>query len=185
MRPVPARRVDGRIPFFITPGSESVFGLAPILADTNSTGTGNWPAANKPLLIPFRVSTPFVVTHLGWFNGTAAGSNHDIGIYTSALARVVSAGSTGGSGNSSWQWVDVTDTALAAGDYFLVKALDATTANRSNFYNTSASAALLNLMGVKESTDDSIPLPSSLTNVVVPSSFTRIPQVAMLTRAPF
>lgn len=185
MRTVPARFMDGRQPTFITPSNSAMFGFSTLLDNARSTATAAWPSANKPVLIPFRVPRPIVVTHLGWFNGSSAGGNHDIAIYNEAFTRLVSAGSTVGSGNSSWQFVDVTDTALSVGFYYLAKVLDTAVANRSNAYQTTTAASLMNLCGVKESTDNAVPLPDPLANVVDANVFTRLPPVAMLLRAPF
>lgn len=182
---IPQRYADGRRATVITPADLNVFGLATIVDNARASGSAAWAAASRPLAIPFRVSAPFVVTHLGWVNGSAPGSNHDIGIYRSDFSRVVSAGSTAGSGTSAWQWVDIADTALATGDYYLVKCVDATTGNRITTINHTADARLLTLMGVKEGSAASFALPDPLTSMGDASAFTRIPLVAMTTRAPF
>ena len=91
------------------------------------TTNANWPTANLAIYIPFTLHSAATVKRLGWFNGGVVSGNVDCGIYDSALARVISAGSTAQSGTSTWQMVDIADTALAAGGYWIAIVLDNTT----------------------------------------------------------
>lgn len=162
----------------------TLFGFAPLYAGFGQASTAHQ-VAQGCIALPFRSQEGMVVTHLGWQNGSAAGSNHDIGIYTTAFVRLVSSGSTLGSGNSLWQWVDVTDTALNPGQiYYLVKSVDATTANRimaPNIGNT----ILLDMAGVQTSSADNFPLPDPLVSMGAPATFTVLPYLAIACRAPF
>lgn len=137
--------------------------------------SGAWASANDPVAIPFVLSQAGVVTQLGWVNGSSAGGNVDVGVYSSSWVRLISTGSTAGSGNSAWQFVDVADTALPPGRYYLVMARDNTTANRVSSYASLVSAPLLALAGVQDTTTNSFPLPNPLTNMAEAATFTRIP----------
>lgn len=156
-------------------------GLARIQA--GATVTGSWITASKAFAIPFALSDDVVVTHLGWRNGSAAGSNHDIGIYRAVdLSLVVSTGSVAGSGSSVLQSVDITDTPLPRGQYYLAKVVDATTANRVRFYG-SGTAGNLDILGGMISMVSAIPLPSTFVAAAPPGTM-RIPDIYFATRTP-
>lgn len=151
------------------------FGGSPICILAGSTTSGTWASANKPCAIPVTFDTDVTVYKLGWFNGSAAGDNVDVGIYDLLWNRKISTGSTGGVGNSVLQSVDVTDTLLPAGRYYVVISRDTTTANRHLLMNHAASAPMMALAGVKDSATNAFPLPDPLTNMVDAATFTRVP----------
>lgn len=163
---------------------QTLFGFGPLYAGIGQTNVTHQ-VASGCIALPFRAQEGMVVTHLGWLNGSAAGSNHDIGIYTDTYVRLVSSGSTLGTGNSVWQWVDVTDTTLSPGvSYYLVKAVDATTANRIAGPNLNSTDAL-DMAGVKTSSADNFPLPDPLVSMGTPATFGVLPFLALACRAPF
>jgi hypothetical protein len=86
------------------------------------TGTA-WPSANLAIFVPVVVGTPFTVMRFGVENGTVSG-NLDAGIYTSEGKLIISTGSTAQSGVSQWQSIDVTDTLIPPGLYYLALALN-------------------------------------------------------------
>lgn len=161
------------------------FGLAPIMALGATTVSGAWPSANDPCAIPFTLNDAAVITHLGWRNGSAAGSNHDIGIYDEAWNRLVSTGSvTSVAASSLWNFVDVTDTPIRAGRYYLVKVIDSTSANRSRYWSHTATVGLTTMLGLKETSTDSFPLPSTLSGMGDTITHTRVPIVGFAVKAP-
>ena len=179
-----ARPRNARTGRFITT-ADAEFGFSPICAIGATTVSGSWASANDPVAVPFRISEALVVTHLGWRNGSGAGSNHDIGIYDTAWNLLVSSGSTGGSGSSLWQFVDVTDTPIPPGRYYLTYVVNATTANRSRYWNNTSSLVLTTVMGLKETSTDSFPLPSSLSGLMGdPITITRVPIIAFGVKGP-
>jgi hypothetical protein len=140
---------------------------------------GAWPSANKPLVLPFAISQAFTVREFGWRNGSGTMTDSfDIGIYSTGLVRLISGGGTARSGANAWQWVDVTDTTLAAGRYYLAMANSGTTANQAVF-SSSWTAAILSLYGVLDSATNAYPLPDPLTNLVAAATFVRFPVVAI------
>lgn len=160
------------------------FGLAPIMSVGGATVSGAWPSANDPCAVPFTINDAMVVTHLGWRNGSGAGSNHDIGIYDENWKRLVSAGSSASGSSSLWQFINVTDTAIPAGRYYLVKVIDATTANRARYWSHAATVGFTTMLGLKETATDSFPLPDPLTNMVSPITHARVPIIAFAVKAP-
>jgi hypothetical protein len=111
------------------------------------------------------LSEAVIVKKLGWVNGSAAGGGVDCGIYSTAWARLVSTGAQTGSGNSLWQWIDVTDTPLGPGKYYLAHSRDNITGNRAMRWGNGYPATHLALLGVQDSTTDAYPLPDPLTNM--------------------
>lgn len=155
------------------------------MTHSSSTGSAAWVSANVPLAIPFSIRLPVVVEQIGWFNGSSAGGGVDLGIYDLSWNRLVSAGTTTGSGSSAFQWINVTDTLLAVGRYYLVNVRDNVTANRQTVYTHTASAPLMQFMGCFDSATAAYPLPDPLTNMVAATTITRLPLVFMVMRAPF
>lgn len=181
-RPVELRRAFGRI---LTPGADE-FSVAPFVNLAAGSSSGPWLSANDPLAIPFVLRDGVTVTHLGALNGTAAGGGFDIGVYDTAWNRKVSCGTQTGSGNSAWQFIDVTDTPLSPGRYFLVIVRDNVTAGRQFFVSdVIASAAHLGLFGCYDSATDAYPLPDPLTNMALTATFTRVPICGIATRAQY
>lgn len=87
-----------------------------------------WQSANTALFFPIEIEESVTVVKLWWINGGVASGNVDIGIYdATTLARKVSIGSTAQGTISVIQEVDVADTVLAAGRYYIAIVLDNTT----------------------------------------------------------
>ena len=108
-----------------------------------------------------------------------------MGIYDASFNRKVSTGAQTGSGASQSQIIDVTDTALPAGRYYVALSLNATTASRAGLIVTTSSSLLLAFCGVMDSATNANPLPDPLTNMVAAATFVRIPWFAIYGRAPF
>lgn len=146
-----------------------------MIAAEPASASGAWVSANDPLALPFVLRKGGTVTQLGWLNGSAAGGGVDLGIYNTSWVRMISTGAQTGSGNTAWQWIDVTDTPLAAGRYYLAMSRDNITASRQLFVNHTALASLMGLMGCQDSATDAYPLPDPLTNMALCTTFTRVP----------
>lgn len=98
-----------------------------------SPGSLAWPSANLALAVPVAVNFPVLVTKFYVYNGATAADNLDIGIYDAEWHRLVSTGSTAQVGISANQVVDVTDTWLLPGLYYLALAMDGTTGTVTRF----------------------------------------------------
>lgn len=158
----------------ITTASPEFNTLGAVLSGWGGGGASVWDSANDPVAYPFVLREAMIVQKLGWVNGSSAGGGVDVGIYSQAWARLVSTGAQTGSGNTAWQWIDVTDTPLAAGRYYLVCSRDNVTANRAHRWGNAMGAPLLSLHGVQDSATDAYPLPDPLTNMAAAATFTKV-----------
>jgi hypothetical protein len=87
---------------------------------------GSVEAVNRAVYFPLIVPVTTIVRRVFWANGTSPSGNGDVGIYADAGGKpgtlLVSAGTTANSGSNSLQFVDVTDTTLSPGRYWLAVA---------------------------------------------------------------
>jgi hypothetical protein len=113
-------------PVMITPLSPQAIGLQLAAVASAPPGNSGWPAANLAIYVPFTLDEAVTVVKLFWSNGAAVAGNVDAGIYDEAGARLVSSGSTVAAGTSQIQEVDVTDTRVAPGRYYLALAASST-----------------------------------------------------------
>jgi hypothetical protein len=84
-----------------------------------------WPSANRALFVPVRVPYPVTVCKLAIGSGVTAAGNFDVGIYDSQGNKIVSSGATA-KGTSTEQVIDITDTQIGPGLYYLALAADGT-----------------------------------------------------------
>jgi hypothetical protein len=85
---------------------------------------GAWPTSDLAIYVPVRVKRRVVVVKLHVGTGSASG-NLDVGVYNESGTRLVSSGTTAQA--SSGQTVDVTDTTIGPGLYYLALVADNTT----------------------------------------------------------
>lgn len=140
-------------------GPNSVGGcLAGALATTMS-----WPAANQAFYIPIRVPEAVTVMKLACGTGSGTTGNFDLGIYDLAGNRLVSTGSTAKTTSLSDRVIDVTDTDLLPGLYYLAMAVDT---NAAAYVGTNAvsgtAGGATRMMGVLEQAT-AFPLPATAT----------------------
>ena len=153
------------------------FSMGEVLRTSNAQVTSQaWYAANRPAAFPFVLNEGMTVYKLGWLNGSSAAANVDIGIYDSAWNRKVSAGSTAQSGGNQIQEVDVADTYLPRGSYYVAMVVSDATVNRIQAYTVASMGLGINaLAGTKDSGTTALPLPDPLTNMVVAATITNVP----------
>ena len=85
-----------------------------------------WPSANLAIFVPTIVHETVTVYKMAAGAGATAGSNNfDIGIYDAGGNRLVSSGATA-KGASTEHIIDVTDTVLHPGLYYLAMSADGT-----------------------------------------------------------
>jgi len=189
VRTIPERRVElpGTRRRIITTLAEE-FSIARLFDICASQSSFTWPGANDPVAFPFVVTDDLLVDQLGWANGGGTPTDGiDVGIYTTEFARLVSGGGTTRAGANIWQWVDVADTWLPRGRYYLAASNNGVTATQqmSVGANYGASVFPLALAGVFDSTTDAYPLPDPLTNMALVTTFNRPLHLAIAGRAPF
>lgn len=96
-------------------------------AVTSGLVSAAWPASNRAVFVPFRVPVPVTAYKMACGTGTGTTGNFDLGIYDSAGNRIVSTGSTAKTTASSDRIIDITDTVLLPGLYYMAMATDGTT----------------------------------------------------------
>lgn len=105
-----------------------VISTASIWAGSLSATAGSstaWPAANLAIFIPFTLGMPVTVYKLAIGAGATAAGNFDVGIYNAIGALLVSSGATA-KGNSTEHILDITDTRIGPGVYYLAMSADGT-----------------------------------------------------------
>ena len=108
----------------IHPWSQQSIGVALFACGQAGPNSQNFVTASLAVFVPFGVPEPVTITKLGWGNGAAVAGSLDAGIYDASGTRLVSTGSTLQATTSVLQVVDVTDTTLARGVYYLALASD-------------------------------------------------------------
>lgn len=126
------------------------------IAAPTSASTG----ATFLMLTPFTNPEPALITKVWWYNGVTVAGNVDCGVFDENGVKLVSAGSTVMAGASAIQNVDVTDTYIGRGRFYLALATNNTTA--TFFYSALGTAALARAVGVASATVV-FPLPATLT----------------------
>jgi hypothetical protein len=127
-----------------------------------SVATNAWPTANLAIYIPFELPWPYTVQRVWWNNGTAAGGNWNIGLFTITGRQLYSAGSTAASGNSVPQYVTLSSPLLLpAGRYYIGVSHSATTANHA-FGTTTVSAIRNRTIGILQEAS-ALTLPTNMT----------------------
>lgn len=112
----------------ITPCSINSIGVEIAGNSGGAESSAAWAAANLAIYIPFRIAIPTTIVKIYWLNGASAGTDSvDVGIYDSQQNRLVSSGSTITSGTNAIQSVDITDTTLQQGLYYMAMAMNGTT----------------------------------------------------------
>ena len=147
-----------------------------------AAASGVWPAANRAFFIPFRLDRPVTVTVFGVYNGITVGNGSvDVGIYsddgpsTSTARLIISSRAVATSGASAIQTLDIPDTPLGAGRFYIAIVMSSAsdTVFRVGLNNTHARA-----VGVCQMAS-AYPLPLSATLAAAASTF--LPMVGFAT----
>lgn len=88
-----------------------------------------WGGANTAVFIPFQVQQTCVAYKMWYASGTPidAAGHLDLGIYDEALNRLVSTGSTAQGAVTAMHTVDIADTTLVPGRYYMAMSCDSVT----------------------------------------------------------
>lgn len=135
--------------------------------------------ANRAHYCPVRV--PELITVYRMVCGTGAGTtgNFDLGIYDAVGNRLVSTGSTAKTTASVDRVVDITDTILVPGLYYLAFATD--TSAEYVGYPIGATTAITRILGLRHEAA-AFPLPATAT-FVDPPSLTFFPVIGAMLRS--
>jgi hypothetical protein len=134
-------------------------------------------AANLGVFVQVNLTQAVTAYKMAWVNGATLSGNIDVGIYDEAWNRLVSSAPQTQAGTSTVQVVDITDTALVAGTYFLAFAVSSATAT---FRSTSVTQPVLRACGCAQQASLSS---GTLPNPAVPAtlaSSTFIPMLAVV-----
>jgi hypothetical protein len=137
-----------------------------------------WPTANLAICYPFSITDPWLVKRLWALNGSTASGNFDIAIYSRNGTRIVGSGSTAQVGTNQMQYVDVADTILSPGRYYLALVRDNTSA--TNHRHTFSTAWIGPTMGLR-SMAAAFPLPATIT--LAETSLTYLPMCGATAKA--
>lgn len=124
----------------------------------SGSGNGTWPAANRAIYIPFMVEARITVYQIAVEVAVQSGSL-DVGLYDLYGKRLQAAGSTAVA-VAGVQAIDITDTALTPGVYYMGMCVDNNTAS---FYRSTAAARALQMAGVQQQAVGAVTLPDPAT----------------------
>lgn len=134
-----------------------------IAAASGSLASGTMPT-NVVIAVPMFVWDTWIVRRLALVNGATVAGNWDIGVYTEdGQTKLVSTGSTAQSGANSYQGVNVTETVLAPGMYWVAFGTDSATQTIFRYQPGSLHTPLTGTRAHTVASGTGCPLPSSLT----------------------
>lgn len=149
---------------------------------SNWTTATAWTTANRAIFLPFSLETTVTAYQMAVVNGATLGGNLDVGIYDVLGNRLVSKGSTAQTGTSVIQKLDITDTVLTPGVYFMAMATDSTTATYEGTGVVSGAGEQFRACGVQEQLSAfALPDPATFANPA--STTTTIPSIAIALRS--
>ena len=124
-----------------------------------SVGAGTWPSANRAIYTPITIEAPVTAYHMGFEVVTQSG-NVDVGLYDLNGVLLISSGTTA-VGATGFQGINITDTPLNPGIYFMAMAVDNTTASLRR-YATAITLGSLSVQGIQDE-DTAFVLPATAT----------------------
>lgn len=130
-----------------------------------------WQTANQAIYVPFTLERAQTIYQVGWLNGaTATTGTHEIGVYNADGTTKIISGAAAGGTVSVIQKVDVTDTILQPGLYWLAMT---NTSTAGHWWSYSPAAPQVASLGILTQATAN-PLPSSAT-FAISQTITRIP----------
>jgi hypothetical protein len=136
-----------------------------------------WPAANRAIYVPFFIQETVMVNQMAITVGTQSG-NLDAGLYDVLGNRLVSIGSTAVAA-AGFQALDIADTTLTPGNYFMALCIDNITA--AIHCRTTPDVQTLRVIGVQEQALGSVTLPDPATFANPSSAYT--PSISLIANA--
>ena len=123
--------------------------------------------ATRTLYVPFGISESLTVAQVFWFNGATVGGGREVdcGVMNESGTRQIASGSTVTAGANAIQSVNVTDTVLAAGRYYLALSDNATAA--TFFAWAIGGSAQGKLFGLAQESTNPIPATATMVTYVL------------------
>lgn len=176
-------------PPILTPFSPESLGMAMASLSAGTlfgTSSGTWLSNNLALFYPFRLNTFETAYKLLFFVGSSSAGNIDVGIYDSQYNLIVSSGSTAMSATvNTVQEINITDTILPPGDYFIAAVCSSTSGTVFLVQPSSAGdEGVLAAIPIYEQAS-ALPLPSTATPVLSTNSFPAVVSVGVQFRPTF
>lgn len=138
-----------------------------------------YPTSNLAIYTPFYLRGPILVTKLYALNGATASNNIDLGIYDEYGTRIVSTGSTARSGANVVQSIDITDTLIGPGRFYMALAQNGTTGTFAAINATTPGPARAKICGIYQQTT-AFPLPANATFATYAQTNFYLPQYGLL-----
>jgi hypothetical protein len=164
----------------LTPSTISSIGQYAVGAVIGSLGnptSNTWPASNRVIYMPFRVAQPITIIQFLTFNGAAVSGNLQVGVYDANGVLIVSSASTAHTGTNALQVVNVTDTRIGPGLFYMALTFDNTTSACMGFAPAALTTQMTRMLGLMEETPGSFGLPATATFSTVSQAL--IPFTAM------
>lgn len=140
----------------------SAFGQYWAAAGVGYTSTANT-TSNTAVIVPFSSWADMTVLKIGWLNSSSTTGNTCVAIYKSDLTRLVTTGSTANATHSVVQWVDVADTVMPAGNYYVAVNHSTTGANEMVGYSaTNMIIGTATLCGIQQQAVGATALPDPI-----------------------
>lgn len=117
-----------------------------------------WGVQYRAIYVPIRIPRQVVVLELGYTSNTVGTGDVDVGIYDAEGTRLVSTGSTAKIATASTHAIDVTNTTLQPGLYYLGLSNSTTT---DTFSTYSVAAPIPSALGILTETLGSVVLPAT------------------------
>lgn len=146
-------------------------------ASISPTGAGTYPTADLAIYVPVPVQQRVVVRGLYICNSTAVSGNFDVGLYDAAGTRLASSGTTAQSGTTTEQVVDITDTTIGPGLYYIAVVLDNTTGSLLRDNDAAPLHAAYGLLTEQLGAGGTLPATATW---AVPQTLTYLPNIGML-----
>jgi hypothetical protein len=137
-----------------------------------------WGTANLACYIPFVLSAPFLAQLMLYYVGATNTGNIDAGIYDEEGNKVVTKGSTAVGTAGTLQSLDITDTLLNPGRYYMAANCDTAT---STVFAYTCTAQQAQIMGMLNEAVGAVTLPSPATFAA--ATATRVPLIGVSGRA--
>ncbi len=103
----------------ISPYSFEAIGEIVAAMQQASPASATVPSTNLCIFVPFLIHEPATIAKVWWSNGATANGNIDVGCYDEAGNRLIAAGATAQGTVSVLQEVDVTDTLIRPGRFYM------------------------------------------------------------------
>jgi hypothetical protein len=140
----------------ITPWSTNSIGY--YLQGVSTPSSNNYIAANTGVFIPFGLVEATTFTKMFWANGSAVTGNLDVGLFQEDGTLIVSAGTTAQATISTLQVVDITDTSLPRGRYYLGITSDTSAVGQKITSTILVAAGICQALGILQDTSCAPPL---------------------------